>query len=334
MPDKPTISVVMCTCNGENRHLREQLDSILTQTLLPNEVIIQDDCSTDGTMAILEEYAHRAPSGVKICFSGNAKRLGINDNFFGAMAKATCDYIAISDQDDIWLPTKLERQMATIGNNMMCVCRSEPFCENGAVARYDRRKPNCNLIRLFYASMMGHCQFFKRDLLQYVPTAAQCPEIYRRTLYDVILGTVAAALDSITLLDEVLVRQRRYADAATYVAYDKHRVRSADNALSMVLYGLMHYRSIKPFMNAHFKARLDFLKCIKADNKIYRDGLRLLESESRSGLRALVKTTLMYVKYRHTLFYTRENDPVAFVRALLHPFMQIYNYSYLQHRKY
>lgn len=334
MVKSKTVSVVMCTYNGEHRHLSEQLDSIFAQTLLPSEIIVQDDCSTDGTLALLESYAAKAPQGMSFRVFRNDAQQGINRNFFSAMARATGDYIAISDQDDIWMPTKIERQMAAIGDKLMCVCRSEPFSDDGAEVRYDSRKPNCNLIRLFYASMMGHCQLFRRSLLDAIPTQEQCPDIYRRTLYDVILGTTAAAFDSIVLTDEVLVRQRRYASAATYVDYDRRRVRSADNALGMALYGMRRYCTIKPFMNAHFRARLQFLEHINADNKIYHDGLRLLGYECGRGLKAWCGLVLMYVKYRHVLFYTYERDPIALLRAVLHPFMQVYNYSYLEHRTY
>lgn len=51
--------------------------------------------------------------------------------------------------------------------------------------RYDPRRPNCNLIRLFYASMMGHCQMLRRTLLDYIPSETEHPDIYRRTCYDV-----------------------------------------------------------------------------------------------------------------------------------------------------
>ena len=61
MKQDKTISVVMCTYNGASRHLREQLDSIFAQTLLPGEIVVQDDCSTDDTMQVLHEYADRAP---------------------------------------------------------------------------------------------------------------------------------------------------------------------------------------------------------------------------------------------------------------------------------
>ena len=350
MTNTQTISVVMCTYNGASRHLAEQLDSLFAQTLMPKEIIVQDDCSTDNTLTVLEQYAKKAPQGVQMRVFRNAEQMGINRNFFSAMRRATADLIAICDQDDIWLPTKLEEQCQAIGQKMMCVCRSVPFSETGAEVRYDSRRPNCNLIRLFYASMMGHCQLLRRELLDCIPTADEQPEIYRRTCYDVMTATAAAALDSIVLLDRILVRQRRYAEAATYVGVDSHRVRSADNALYMVWYGVCHYAQVKPWMNAHFAARRDFLRWVErksaaafahtaapvpsTDNALFADAIRLLRYETSRGIGAFFGLLSMYVRYRHRIFYTHEADPVAFVRAVLHPFMQIYNYRYLVGKTY
>ena len=349
MKQDKTISVVMCTYNGASRHLREQLDSIFAQTLLPGEIVVQDDCSTDDTMQVLREYADRAPEGVAMRIVQNTAQMGINANFFSAMRRAEGELIAVSDQDDIWMPTKLEEQRDAIGSRMMCVCRSEPFSDSGAEIRFDRRTPNCNLIRLFYASMMGHCQMLRRQLLDVIPTEQEQPEIYRRTCYDVMTATAAAALDSIVLIDRLLVKQRRYEQAATYVCVDHHRVRRADNALYMIWYGVRNYRRVKPWMNAHFAARRDFLEWVwrksmtahceapgsmpTADNSIFADGIRLLHNECRRGLTALLGIERYYIKYRHTLFYTREKDPVALLRAMVHPFMQIYNYRYLAQRQ-
>lgn len=359
MKKDSNISVVMCTYNGASRHLREQLDSIFSQTLLPGEIIVQDDRSTDSTMAVLGEYARKAPEGVEFRVYQNSVQKGINQNFFSAMRRATGKLIAVSDQDDIWLPTKLEEQASAIGDNMMCVCRSEPFTESGAEIRFDRRRPNCNLIRLFYASMMGHCQMLRRELLDLIPSETELPEIYRRTCYDVMTATAAAAVDSIVLIDRILVRQRRYEEAATYVGVDRHRVRSTVNARYMIWYGIRNYRRVKPWMNAHFAARRDFLEWVwrksmerrcmadaaekrgqnpcrlpDADNRMFADGIRLLNHECHRGIGAFLGLERYYIKYRHTLFYTREKDPVALLRALLHPFMQVYNYRYLVDKKY
>ena len=91
------ISIVLCTYNGA-KFLKEQLDSIVSQSIEPYEVIAQDDSSTDETMDILREYAQKH-SYIKVF--QNEKERGINNNFFSAIYRATGDFIAISDQDDI-----------------------------------------------------------------------------------------------------------------------------------------------------------------------------------------------------------------------------------------
>lgn len=97
------ISVALATYNGE-KYLREQLDSLFQQTLLPDEVIVSDDLSTDSTIEILEEYA--SIYGLKYYL--NQGDHGVNGNFYNAFSHCHGDYICICDQDDIWLPTKIE----------------------------------------------------------------------------------------------------------------------------------------------------------------------------------------------------------------------------------
>ena len=95
----------MCTYNGA-KYLREQLDSILNQTYPIYELIIQDDCSTDDTIRILNEYARRYHI-VKVYVNESQK--GVTMNFISAIQRAEGDFIAISDQDDIWELQKIEK---------------------------------------------------------------------------------------------------------------------------------------------------------------------------------------------------------------------------------
>lgn len=101
---KDIISLAMPTYNGE-KYLREQLDSIYAQTRVPDEVIVVDDCSTDGTVEILEEYHKRY--GLKYYI--NEHNLGYNKNFEKAISLCSGDYICLSDQDDVWLREKIEK---------------------------------------------------------------------------------------------------------------------------------------------------------------------------------------------------------------------------------
>lgn len=107
-----TVSVVMCTYNGA-RFLREQLDSILAQDYPLHEIIIQDDGSTDDTLSILDDYRRQYPTLFRI--HRNAERLNFNRNFHTAMLRATGEFIAISDQDDVWKKEKVRRLVEAIG---------------------------------------------------------------------------------------------------------------------------------------------------------------------------------------------------------------------------
>ena len=103
------ISVALCTYNG-SRYLKEQLDSIAAQSRQPDELVIRDDVSTDDTLKIAEQFAEDAPFPVHI--HRNSENLGSTSNFEAAIAACSRDIIVLSDQDDVWLPQKLERMEA------------------------------------------------------------------------------------------------------------------------------------------------------------------------------------------------------------------------------
>jgi glycosyltransferase involved in cell wall biosynthesis len=99
------ISIAMGSYNGAV-YLPEQLGSIAAQTRLPDELIVCDDCSTDSTVAIVEEFARRAPMPVKLQI--NERNLGSTRNFERAIGLCTGDVIALCDQDDVWRSDKLQ----------------------------------------------------------------------------------------------------------------------------------------------------------------------------------------------------------------------------------
>lgn len=106
-----TISIALATYNGE-KYLQGQLDSIARQTRLPDEMIICDDGSSDFTAQIVSNFSASAP--FRVIFLRNEERLGSIKNFEKAISHCTCNVIALCDQDDIWLPEKLERQVAML----------------------------------------------------------------------------------------------------------------------------------------------------------------------------------------------------------------------------
>jgi glycosyltransferase involved in cell wall biosynthesis len=95
----------MATYNGES-HLRAQLDSFVAQTRPPDEVVISDDGSTDGTVDLVDRWASEAPFDVKVMRDGH---VGCSQNFGRALAATGGDLVFLSDQDDVWMPHKIER---------------------------------------------------------------------------------------------------------------------------------------------------------------------------------------------------------------------------------
>ena len=311
----------MCTYNGE-RFLKEQLDSLLGQTRPADEIIIQDDHSTDGTWQLLQEYASRCPQ-IKL-FTNDAGS-GVNNNFFSALRRANGDYIAISDQDDIWEITKIEKQMAAIGDRLLCTCRSKPFSTDGSAVNYDPRTPNYHLARMLYSSIAGHTVLIDRRLLDMIPDQETVGKIY----YDVFLALAAAANDSVVLVNEVLVNQRRHEDAATFTRADSHRTPSVGNAFYTLSWSIRHYREMQPYLFDYFQRRYRLMQGIKAEGELYEDVTALAGLEGKPGLGNLLRLGRYHLKYRHHLFYTEGKGAVIFLRAALYCIMHVYFYRNL-----
>lgn len=100
------ISVALCTYNGA-KYLEEQLSSLTAQTLLPFELIVCDDLSTDATVSVVENFAKQSPFPVHL--HSNLSRLGSSLNFDQAISLCNGEYVALADQDDVWRADKLER---------------------------------------------------------------------------------------------------------------------------------------------------------------------------------------------------------------------------------
>lgn len=103
---RPTLSVVIATFNGE-KFIDDQLHSILSQTRLPDEIVVSDDGSTDDTLEIIRTRQRQAPPEVSWQFLKGDAPLGPAHNFLRGVRAARGDLIALSDQDDWWFPKKL-----------------------------------------------------------------------------------------------------------------------------------------------------------------------------------------------------------------------------------
>ena len=113
------ISVAIAVFNG-SRYIKEQLDSILNQTVPVQEIIIIDDASTDNSIEIIQTYNETI-----IELSEHENNLGLVKTFEEAIQKTTGDIIFLSDQDDIWKENKVEEFVKTFKETNALICFSD-----------------------------------------------------------------------------------------------------------------------------------------------------------------------------------------------------------------
>lgn len=100
------VDILLAVYNGE-RFIREQIDSILAQTFQDFRLLIRDDGSSDDTPAIIEDYAQKYPGKVEVVHDDVMCKSPAK-NFMELLKHASADYVMFSDQDDYWLPYKVQ----------------------------------------------------------------------------------------------------------------------------------------------------------------------------------------------------------------------------------
>ena len=108
-PTPSTITVALCTYQGA-QYLPQQLHSLLVQQRIPNEIVVFDDASKDGTWELLQAFAsHAATLGVQVAIHSNPANIGYVANFTKALLAARGELIFLCDQDDVWHADKISR---------------------------------------------------------------------------------------------------------------------------------------------------------------------------------------------------------------------------------
>lgn len=223
------VSVVMSTYNG-SLYVSQQIDSIINQTYSNLEIILADDASTDNTFQILKSYA--AKDKRIIAYQRNANA-GYNINFSEACTKASGEYIAISDQDDVWELDKIEKQVKKINEdakNVLVHCISARFEEKSQPHLQSIKKMNFfrgNDIKSFYLAnyVLGHAMMFRKTLLQ---AALPFPA---NVYYDWWLAAYACTMGKIEFVNEILVWHRMHETNATGAAKPKVLFKDQTNSI-------------------------------------------------------------------------------------------------------
>ncbi len=117
------VSIIMPTYNS-SQFVADSIESVLAQTYENWELIITDDCSTDGTIEILKKYARRDS---RIILQSNETNCGAGVSRNKSIATAHGQYISFCDSDDRWMPKKLEMQLEFMQKNNVALCFAPYF---------------------------------------------------------------------------------------------------------------------------------------------------------------------------------------------------------------
>lgn len=209
------VSIVVATYNGE-RFIREQLDSLRRQTHRPDEVIISDDRSTDATydrvLSYIEEYDLRSWK-----VTVNRENKGYCRNFLDTLITAKGDYIFLSDQDDVWLPDKVERMLKimeenkniwSLTTNFQCIdSNGKPLAL--AYHRWQRRNKLKKISLKAFMNDWGYpgmAMAIKKDCLAFIRPMLELPLIS----HDWLLNVICAENGRLYFYNEKLTLYRQH----------------------------------------------------------------------------------------------------------------------------
>jgi len=291
------ISILLATYNGE-KYIAGQIESLLSQTFRDFKLYICDDKSTDGTYEIITVYAEKYPE--LIFASQNDENVGgAKYNFVKMMIGHKDDYVMLCDQDDIWLPDKIEKSI-----NKIKAIEVEADTETPVMVHTDLTVVNGDLcvISSSYEKMSN--KDFGKNALNYTLTmnnAAGCSMIYNRALADLIqaepdfivmhdwwVSLIAAAFGRIGVIHEPTVLHRKHDD----------NVSGAKKVLSFkyVFYVLTHLKTMAGKINDSYKQAGAFLEVYR--DKLTGEMLDLLDAYSSVPGLSRVKKLRTVMKYR------------------------------------
>lgn len=208
------ISVCIATYNGE-AFIHAQLESILSQLHDDDEIIISDDGSTDNTLCIIRQYQD---SRIHVISHHKFKEKAVSvwdkmtcvrENFEEALKYAKGDVIFISDQDDVWLPNKVQSVLDSMSIETSCIVHDCKIVNNDLHvinnSMFQIYSPCFNRWGWLWKSpFMGCCMAIRREVIQ------RALPIPINVEYDTWLGIVASKMGTLKVIHEPLILYRRH----------------------------------------------------------------------------------------------------------------------------
>lgn len=297
-------SVAMCTYNGA-KYLGEQLAGLVTQHRLPDELVVCDDGSTDGTVKLLEQFATTTQFPVRLF--QNPRNLGYSQNFTQAIRLCEGDVIALADQDDVWRPEKLGR--------LELIFKSEPSIEgvfsNGEIIDDNSRPVGRTLWQSFLFGRNDQQRFrtgHAVDALLRRNVVTGMAFAVRRSAFDLLLDMPTSWMHDGWLAMLVAIRSGLYACPERLVGYRVHHEQQVGTPLTtegklqlLRNRGLSAYadrvreRNLDEYQRlaVQFDDLLAFLDRKGLGDDLLRSKVRAKTKHARRGIQALERRRLL-----------------------------------------
>ena len=306
------VSVALCTYNGE-KYIEEQLNSIISQTVPVDEIVICDDRSADDTIKIVKQVINSAPSSLEIRVYVNESNLGVTKNFEKALSLCNGDIIFLSDQDDVWDSNKVAKICNVFDEEENCLLTfTDAFLVDAEGNYLDQNlwKLTKPVLKEKYSSLdflrsryvTGATVAIKKELLAYTIPFPEC------WIHDAWLAINASVYGDIIYIDEKLISYRQHHN--NVIGAKKRAI------LDQIRYTSEHIdRSLafKPIMKSRFADFLernkdaltnDEIRSLKECIQFWSESEQISNMPPLEGLGSVVSNLLKgrYGKFNHGLY--------------------------------
>lgn len=189
MTRKPLVSAITIFLNGE-KFIEEAIESVFAQTYDNWELLLVDDGSTDGSTAIAQRYAQQYPDKVRYLEHEGHQNRGMSATRNLGIRHAKGEYIALLDADDVWLPQKLERQVAILESHpeAKVVSSSTQYWYSWTGKPEDAQRDYVRELKLPPNRLFEPPKLLTLLLERKALTPATCSVLMRREIFDAIGG--------------------------------------------------------------------------------------------------------------------------------------------------
>lgn len=210
------IDILLASYNGE-KFIREQIDSILSQTYSNFRLIISDDCSKDSTRDILKEY-EKKDNRIKVYYQ--EKNLGYVKNFEFLLTKVESEVYCLSDQDDVWMPEKVEKtykklkeenadlvftDLEVVDEKLETMLPS--FNDHMLLSRKIKKYQNSYKMQYLYNCVTGCTLMSKKKFIEKI---VPIPTDSKYVIHDTWIGLIVALKGKVSYLNERTIKYRQH----------------------------------------------------------------------------------------------------------------------------